>query len=179
MTDKLGNICGDVLNNINEKESKTMNEREYIITKAKELGITAEELGIAPVVKTVTEKDYEFITEVKNLIEGMEIDPEDARNYIDGEYWEDLGIAEKKYKIVKATVKKTIYKDVYVAMPEDENDYNVNEYLDNLDNLDTDYPDDEEDWEVDDYEVDEEGLTEDEVNNRGQDEIWNYDDFAD
>lgn len=179
MTEKLENICGDVLNNINEKENKIMNEREYIIAKAKELGITAEELGIAPVVKTVTEKDDDFIRQVGRLLSGFEIDAEDARDYFAEDYWEDLGIAEKKYKIVKATVKKTIYKDVYVAMPEDENDYNVNEYLDNLDNLDNDYPDDEEEWEVDDYEVDEEGLTENEVNNRSQDEIWNYDDFAD
>lgn len=179
MTDKLGNICGDVLNNINEKESKTMNEREYIIAKAKELGITAEELDIAPIVKTVTEKDHDFIRQVGRLLSGFEIDAEDARGYFAEDYWEDLGIAEKKYKIVKATVKKTIYKNVNVAMPEDEDDYNVNEYLDNLDNLDNNYPDDEEEWEIDDYEVDEEGLTESEVNNRSQDEIWNYDDFAD
>lgn len=179
MTDKLGNICGDVLNNINEKESKTMNEREYIIAKAKELGITAEELGIETRVQIREVRDDTFTEQVRKLIVEMGIDPEDARTIIDDDYWEDLGIAEKKYKIVKATVKKTIYKDVYVAMPEDENDYNVNEYLDNLDNLDNDYPDDEEEWEIDDYEVDEEGLTESEVNNRSQDEIWNYDDFAD
>ena len=62
-------------------------------------------------------------------------------------------------------------------MPEDEYDYNVTEYLDNIDNIDNDYPDDEEEWEVDDYVLDEDDLTEDEVNNRG-DDIWNYDDFA-
>ena len=159
------------------KEDNDMNEREYIIAKAKELGITAEELGVVPEVKTVTAKDYNFIKQVGCLLSGFEIDPEDARDYFAEEYWEDLGIAEKKYKIFKVTVKKTIYKDIYVAMPEDEYDYNVTEYLDNIDNIDNDYPDDEEEWEVDDYVLDEDDLTEDEVNNRG-DDIWNYDDFA-
>lgn len=179
MTDKLGNICATVLNDYDEKENKSMNEREYIIAKAKELGVTAEELGIAPIVKTVTEKDYEFIRKVKDLIAGFEIDAAEARDYFLEEYWDDLGIAEKKYKIVKTTLKKTIYKEIYVAMPDDENEYNVDNYCGDLSNLDNDYPDDEEDWEIDDYEVDEDDLTEAEVNSRGQGEIWNYNDFAD
>ena len=63
-------------------------------------------------------------------------------------------------------------------MPEDEDTDNVDNYIESLYNLDNDYPDDEEDWEISDYEVDENDLTEDGVNRRGQDEIWNYDDFA-
>lgn len=180
MTDKLGNICAAVLNNYNEKENKTMNDREYIIAKAKELGVTAEELGIEPIVKTVTTKDYEFIRQVGCLLSGFEIDAEDARDYFPEEYWDDLGIAPQKYKVVKVRVEKTIYKEIYVAMPEDRDTDNVDDYIGySLSNLDNDYPDDEDDWEINDYEVDEDNLTEDEVNRRGQDEIWNYNDFAD
>ena len=169
------------------KEDNDMNEREYIIAKAKELGITAEELGVedykANLIQLrnncqfVSDQRDELIIALRKLIVSCEIDPETAREYVSPDYWEDLGIAEKKYKIFKVTVKKTIYKDIYVAMPEDEYDYNVTEYLDNIDNIDNDYPDDEEEWEVDDYVLDEDDLTEDEVNNRG-DDIWNYDDFA-
>ena len=169
------------------KENETMmNEREYIIAKAKELGITAEELGVedykANLIQLrnncqfVSDQRDELIIALRKLIVSCEIDPETAREYVSPDYWEDLGIAEKKYKIFKVTVKKTIYKDIYVAMPEDENECDMLD-LDNLDNLDNDYPDDEEEWEVDDYVLDEDDLTEDEVNNRG-DDIWNYDDFA-
>lgn len=168
------------------KENNDMNEREYIIAKAKELGITAEELGVedykANLIQLrnncqfVSDQRDELIIALRKLIVSCEIDPETAREYVSPDYWEDLGIAEKKYKIVKVTVKKTIYKDIYVAMPEDENECDMLD-LDNLDNLDNDYPDDEEEWEVDDYVLDEDDLTEDEVNNRG-DDIWNYDDFA-
>ena len=180
MTEKLENMCGDVLNNINVKENETMmNEREYIIAKAKELGIEnykAELVQFRNNCQFVSDQRDELIIALRKIIENCEIDPETAREYVSPDYWEDLGIAEKKYKIVKVTVKKTIYKDIYVAMPEDENECNILD-LDNLDNLDNDYPDDEEEWEVDDYVLDEDDLTEDEVNNRG-DDIWNYDDFA-
>lgn len=155
-----------------------MTEREYIINKAKELGVTADEMGFAKEVETVIEKDTQFVHEVSQMIIGMDIQ-EEARENISEKYWEDLGIALKKYKIVKVKMEKTIYKDIYVAMPEDEYTDNVENYIDSLDNLDNDYPDDEEDWEINDYEVDEDNLTADDVNRRGEDEIWNYNDFED
>lgn len=175
MTEKLGNICSDVLN---AKENETM-EREKIIELVKALGITAEELGIKPEIKTVTERDDTFIREVRKLLIGEEIDDETARTYFREEYWSDLNIEPRKYKIVKCQMEKVIYKNIYVAMPQDEDIDNVDKYIGySLDNLDTDYPDDEEDWELYDTDVDEDELTEEEVNNRGQDEIWNYNDFA-
>ena len=178
MTDKLGDVCGDVLNNI-EKENKNMEERKKIIELVKALGISAEELGIEPRVKLQTIKDEQFVRETKNLIDGEEIDAETARTYFSEEYYEQLGIAEKKYKIVKCKMAKTIYKDIYVAMPEDEDeDYNTEKYIGDTSNLDLDCPDDEEDWELGDVEVDDYDLTESEVNRMGQDEIWNYNDFA-
>lgn len=143
----------------------------------KENGLTAEMLGIEPKIETV--RDTELIRQMKQFIIGMEIEPEQARENFSEKYWEDLGIEEKKYKVVRVKMKKTIYKDIYVAMPEDEDIENVDNYIENLHNLDTDYPDDEEDWELNDYEVDEDNMTADDVNRRGQDEIWNYDDFED
>lgn len=154
-----------------------MTEREYIINKAKELGVTADEMGFAKEVETVIEKDTQFVHEVSQMIIGMDIQ-EEARENISEKYWEDLGIAVKKYKIVKVKMEKTIYKDIYVAIPEDEYTDNVENYIDNLDNLDNDYPDDEEDWEINDYELDEYNLTADDVYARGG-EIWNYNDFED
>lgn len=155
-----------------------MTEREYIINKAKELGVTIDEMGFAKEVEKVTVKDTQFVHEVSQMIIGMDIQ-EEARENISEKYWEDLGIALKKYKVVKVKMEKTIYKDIYVAMPEDEYTDNVENYIDNLDNLDNNYPDDEEDWEINDYEVDEDNLTADDVNRRDKNEIWNYDDFED
>lgn len=148
------------------------------IEKLKEIiranGFTAEMLGIAPKIETV--RDEELIAQMRKVIEHFAT-PEDARDYISEKYWEDLGIQKNKYKVVKVRMEKIIYKDIYVAMPEDEDIENVDNYIENLHNLDTDYPDDEEDWELNDYEVDEDNMTADDVNRRGQDEIWNYYDF--
>jgi hypothetical protein len=149
-------------------------ERLKEIIKAN--GFTAEMLGIAPKIETV--RDTELIEQMRKVIERFTT-PEDARDYISEKYWEDLGIQEKKYKVVRVKMEKTIYKDIYVAMPEDEDTDNVDNYIESLCNLDNDYPDDEEDWEVNDYEVDEDNMTADDVNRRGQDEIWNYNDFED
>lgn len=74
-----------------------MEERARIIELVKTLGITAEELGITPEIK----RDEVFVREVRKLIDGEDIDAEEARNYFREEYWKDLGIDEKKYKIVK------------------------------------------------------------------------------
>lgn len=152
-----------------------MNEREYIIQRARELGVTAEEMEFCKMEIPVPDK--QLIHEVSQMIIGMDI-KEEARENISEKYWNDLGIAKKKYKVVKTTVQKTVYKDIFVAMPEDEDIDRINHYVGSLDNLDTAHPDDEEDWEISDYEVDEDNLTEDEVNRRGEDDIWNYNDFA-
>jgi len=155
-----------------------MEERARIIELVKTLGITAEELGITPEVK----RDEVFVREVRKLIETEEIDAEEARNYFREEYWKDLGIDEKKYKIVKCHMSKMIYKDIYVAMPEDEDEeMRIEKYTNHLENLEIDYPDDEDDWDFAGITVDETDLPESEVRYRSRDgrEIWNEDDFAD
>lgn len=139
-------------------------------------GFTAEMLGIAPKIETI--RDEELMRQMQQFIVGMEIEGQARENFSE-KYWEYLGIQKKKYKVVKVRMEKTIYKDIYVAMPEDENTDNVDNYIGSLYNLDNDCPDDEEEWDVNDYEVDEDNMTADDVNRRGQDEIWNYNDFED
>ena len=150
-------------------------ERQTVIELVKALGITAEELGVEPTVKTVTEKDTQLIHEVSQYIKERE-DEETARDYISEKYWDDLNIRpEKKYKIVTVKFQKTLYAEVKVAMPEDEDEGNADDYIDMYG---IDY-DDEDDWEVDRTYTDTEGLTEKEIKNRyGEDDIYNYNDFA-
>ncbi len=168
--------CGEKILREYERRYLNMNEREYIIGKAKELGITAQELGIQPEIKTVTEKDKQLIHEISEYIKYYE-DDEMARDYFNEKYWEDLGIQKKKYKIVKCKMEKTIYRNIYVAMPEDEDTDRVNNYIEGTDYLDNDNTDDEEEWEVNDYNVDEWDLTEEDVDKKGED-VWNQDTFA-
>jgi hypothetical protein len=167
--------CGEDILREYERRYLKMNEREYIIEKAKELGVTADEMGFAKV--EIPIKDEQLIHEVSEYIKYQE-DDETARDYFNEKYWEDLGIQKKKYKIVKCKMEKTIYKNIYVAMPEDEDTDNVNDYIDSTDSLDNDYTDDEEEWEVNDYNVDEWDLTEEDVDKKGED-VWNQDTFAD
>ena len=158
-----------------------MTEREYIINKAKELGVTADEMGFAKEVETVIEKDTQFIHEVSQMIIGMDIQ-EEARKNISEKYWDDLGIRpEKKYKVVGVKVKKEIYKEIKVVMPDDEDNGNVGDYIGDIDyHLDNDYPDDEENWEIDDYDTLKEEMTSKEINYQyNSDDIWNYNDFED
>ena len=157
-------------------------ERENIIELVKTLGITAEELGIKPEIKTITEKDEQLFHEVSEMIHETEMDLELVRNYINEKYWDDLAIVKKKYKIVRCEMEKMIYKKIYVAIPNDEDIDNVSSYMGFIEtDLDTDHPDDEENWEIYNREVEKDNLTEEEVkeiNNKGEDEIWNYYDFA-
>lgn len=151
-------------------------ERQTVIELVKALGITAEELGVEPTVKTVTEKDTQLIHEVSQYIKESE-DEEKARDYISEKYWDDLAIRpEKKYKIVTVKLQKTMYAEVKVAMPEDEDEGNAEDYIDDIQYIDSD---DEEDWEVDRTYVEEEDMTEKEIKNRySENDIYNYDDFA-
>lgn len=179
-----GNIS-DELNDAYEtaikslKESKTM-ERNDVISLAKELNITPEELGITP--KVVTEKDEQLFHEVGEFIRENELE-EVARDSINEKYWEDLGIKpEKKYKVVEVRVEKRIYNNLKVAIPIDEEEYNVDAYYDTYD-LDADMPDDEDDWEVNDTSIYDsnngDGLTKAELDRRYGDDLYNRYDLED
>lgn len=155
-----------------------MTEREYIINKAKEYGVTLEELGIIREVeiKEVAVPDKQFIHEVSQMIHGMDME-DDARENISEKYWEDLAIVpQKKYKIVEVTLKKEIYKKVKVAMPEDANESSCNSI--DYDYISKDYLYDEDDWEVDDYDTMYEDMTADDIRDRyDSDDVVNISDF--
>lgn len=144
-------------------------EREKIIELVKALGITAEELGI----NREIEKDTQFIHEVSQMIIGMDIQ-EEARDNISEKYWEDLGIVpRKKYKVVRCKMGKMVFKYVNVAIPEDEDDGNADNYIENLDDIDLGGVDDEDsDWDMIDWRTEGSDLTANEVRDIYND-IWN------
>lgn len=144
-------------------------EREKIIELVKALGITAEELGI----NTEIEKDKQFIHEVSQMIIGMDIQ-EEARDNISEKYWEELGIVpRKKYKVVRCKMRKMVFKYVNVAIPEDEDDGNADNYIENLDDIDLGGVDDEDnDWDMIDWRTEVSDLTANEVRSVYND-IWN------
>lgn len=174
MTEKLGNICSNVLNNIKvKKENETM-DREKIIELVKALGITAEELGIEPKIETV--RDTELIEQMRKVIEHFTT-PEDARDYINEKYWDDLGIRpKKKYKVVECRLEKKIYKSILVAMPEEDDDSNVEDYYDYY-YVDNDDYDDEDEWEIDYTNNHETDLTAEQLRKCYSDDVINYHDF--
>lgn len=151
------------------------NFRENIIEAVKAMGITANELGICPV--TRYEVDIDFLKGVQKLIGYEDIDPATARDCIPEKYWEDLGIAEKTYQVVRVTLSKTIRQDIYVAIPDDTSIYDVGDYINNMEEVEWD-EDEGDDWEVDDQNTEESDMTAEEVrNNYTQGELWNFDDF--
>ena len=158
-----------------------VNFRQDVINAVKAMGITSAELGFKPI--TVSEVDRDFLNGVKRYIQQVE-EVQAARECIPEKYWEDLGIADKKYKLVEVELTKVITKRVKVAVPESydvdyiEPDDDVLGDVESLsyDNYDID---DEEDWEVQRCDVTEDNLTADEINHKYNQEIWNYDDFED
>ena len=151
------------------------NFREGIIKAVKAMGITASELGIYPV--TRYEVDIDFLKGVQKLIGYEDIDPATARDCIPEKYWEDLGIAEKTYQVVRVTLSKTIRQDIYVAIPDDTSIYDVGDYINNMEEVEWD-EDEGDDWEVDDQNTEESNITAEEVrDNYTQGDLWNFDDF--
>lgn len=144
------------------------NLKIYVIQMVRELGITYDELGFPK------EKDEQLIHEVSQMIHEMDIENA-ARENISEKYWEDLAIVpQKKYQLVEVTLKKTIYKKVKVAVPE-----NADEITDiDYDYVDNDYLCDEDDWEVDEYNMVEKGMIADEIRDRYDSyDVVNIDDF--
>lgn len=149
-------------------------DREKIIELVKALGITAEELGIEPRVETI--RDEQFIHEVSEYIKDKE-DEETARDYINEKYWDDLGICfKKKYKVVECRLEKKIYKNILVAMPEEDDSSNVEDYYDYyyVDDNDCDY---EDEWETDYVNNHQTNLTAEQLRNCYGDDVINCDDF--
>ena len=154
---------------INEEVETMATEitREEIIEKVKELGITQKELGFRDyegVYNNVIEQKDILLTAIYELIKNCEIDPETAREYVPEEYWDEVGISEKKYKVVEVTLMRRQYKKVYVVLGDDESTYDAEDKIDLYEASEYDSDDDYEgDWEIDDTETEDYGLSYDDV----------------
>ena len=156
-----------------------MDLRKETIQAVKAMNIQPYELDMVgrDTLEGVIKNRYFLLKQIKDFIEATGT-KENAKDYFDEELWDDIGIADKRYKIVKVNLKKTIYQSVYVAIPDDESVMDADNYLDNLDYLSNDNPEDEDDWEAEDTYEEEGNLTAEEVKDRySEEDLWNYNDF--
>ena len=125
------------------------NFRETTIEAAKAMRITPRELGYEP--EIVYRDNPQLISDIRDMIDLMKLDPSECRDYISKEYWSDLGIEEAKYQIVEVKFSKTIYKTVQVVMPATELASHWDDFYDTTYNSidDVDGETDEDDWEYD------------------------------
>lgn len=87
---------------------------------------------------------------------------------------------KRKYKIVDVTFRREQEITVKVVMPEDEDDYNAENYVENQDYLDDCADIESDDWYCDGYELYQGDMDEDEADDFiGRHEVWNGDDFPD
>lgn len=182
ISDELNDAYETAIKSLKESESMITQERNELIQLAKEQNITAEELGIVPTI--IKERDVEFFDNVARFIKEYELE-EKARDCIEEKYWDDLGIRPiPKYQVIEVKLEKRIYRNIKVAIPIDEDAYNVDDYFNTYD-LDMDYvdPDDEDDWEIEDTSVydsnDGEGATIERLINHYGDDIYNRYDLVD
>ena len=113
--------------------------------------------------------------DIADMLKSFDITEDEA------EFFDVKDIAfPKLYKIVNVTFRRTQYATVAVVMPDDEDVWSADEYVENKEYLD-DLPDmDADDWEYDDYGIEREGMTKEEFNARySNDEVWNADDIDD
>lgn len=82
------------------------------------------------------------------------------------------------FKIVNVTFKREQYVTVKVVMPDDEDVWSAEEYVENRDYLEDDPDIESEDWEFDDYGIEEEKISKEYFKSRyDNDTVWNADDI--
>ena len=113
--------------------------------------------------------------EFADILKGIDI-TEDEAEFFD---IKDI-VFPKLYKIVNVTFRRTQYATVAVVMPDDEDVWSADEYVENKDYIE-DCPNIEfDDWEYDDYGVERDGMTKEEFkSNYSNSEVWNADDIDD
>lgn len=86
----------------------------------------------------------------------------------------------KLYKVVNVTFKREQYVTVKVVMPEDEDVWGADDYVENKDYLENDPDIESEDWEYDDYGIEENEISKEDFKRRYDNEtVWNADDIDD
>lgn len=149
-------------------------DKEKIIEMIKALGLTAEELGFTDTIK----RDTEFDELVKRFIDELDLKNK-AKDYFPEKYYDTLGIEKDKYKIVEVRLSRKIYKEVLVAIPEDDEPYDVWDYLPDVDyELDNDYPDEQDNWEDEQIRTIEDNLTAEDVKyHHCEEDLMNFENF--
>ena len=86
----------------------------------------------------------------------------------------------KRYKVVEVSFVREQRKTVKVVMPDDEDNYNAEDYVENRCYLEDDGDCENSDWECDYFNAFETGMSEEDVTDRYDlDELWNGCDFPD
>ena len=83
----------------------------------------------------------------------------------------------KKYKVVEVTFEQTRRVTVKVVMPDDEDTYSAEYYIDNKYDLSDSDDIEEDDWEVESCSVDSSDLTKEEYHDMYSDDVWNDENF--
>lgn len=83
----------------------------------------------------------------------------------------------KKYKVVEVTFEQTRHVTVKVVMPDDEDTYSAEYYVDNKYDLSDSDDIEEDDWEVENCSVDSSDLTKEEYHDMYSDDVWNDENF--
>lgn len=125
--------------------------RTETINAVKSMGITARELGFVDQttyydMRNEWSKRYNsLINAVADLISRLDA-TDTAREIFEEDLWEDLGIADHKYKIVEVQLVKKVYKTINVVMDNEEYSSSADDYID-FDDIEIDSDCDEDDWE--------------------------------
>ena len=86
----------------------------------------------------------------------------------------------KLYKVVNVTFRRTQYATVAVVMPDDEDVWSADEYVENKEYIEDGIDIDSEDWEYDDYGIEEGGITKEYFKGHYSDNtVWNAVDIDD
>ena len=84
----------------------------------------------------------------------------------------------KLYKVVNVTLKREQYVTIAVVMPDDEDVWSADEYIENKEYIDDTEDIESEDWEFDDYGIEEAGITKEEFKKcYTNGVVWNADDI--
>ena len=112
---------------------------------------------------------------LKDMLESFKITEDEAEFF----NVKDI-VFPKLFKIVNVTLKREQYVTVKVVMPEDEDVWSADDYIENKDYLDDDPDIESEEWEFGDYGIEVDEISKDEFKSRyNNDTVWNAVDIDD
>lgn len=86
----------------------------------------------------------------------------------------------KLYKVINATFMRKQYATIQVVIPNDEDEWNVDDYVENKEYIEDSGEIESEDWEFDDYGIEENEISKEDFKSRYDNEtVWNADDIDD